>query len=133
MPATTRPARLRLLAAALGALALSACGSSGDGDVVASVRDAAAGHSGAWTDDQLRDAAGEHANVVRATPTDDGGVILVEVGRSGGTKTTKTSPSGKKTTKRTDYEVDCVEVTIDGSSVDGRQYTNESASGRPSC
>ncbi|NHC14584.1 hypothetical protein [Motilibacter deserti] len=134
MPAPARSPRLRLLATTvMGALALTACGGSADEDVVALVQKAAAGHSGAWTDDQLRAAAGDDANVVRTQPTDGGGVILVELGRSGGTKKTKTTSSGKKKTTRSDYEVDCVEVTIDGTSVGGREYTSESSSGRPNC
>ena len=130
----TRRPRLHLLCTAVGlAVALTACGGTEDADVVASVEKAAAGHSGAWTEDQLRAAAGDDANVVRTTARSDGGVILVEVGRSGGTKKTKTTSSGKKKTTRSGYEVDCLEVTIDGTSVDGREYTEQSSSGRPSC
>ena len=124
------PVNTEHMVSVFGAVALTACGSGSDDDLLATVKQAAAGHSGAWTDDQLRAAAGEDANVVYATQTESDGVIRVELDRSGGTKT-KPSSSGKKKTTRSDYEVDCVEVTIDGGAVDGREYSEESSLGRP--
>ena len=140
-----RPARLLAVAVLPLAVALSACGAN-PGEVTASVRAAAATHTGPWTDADRRAATGEFSHrVVDTEVLPDGGIVVVELSSSSTSSkrsSSRRSPSSPASSSRSKtYKVRCLTVTIDDSArgaegaaaVTSDTYSVESRSTFPGC
>ncbi|WP_370246817.1 hypothetical protein [Nocardioides sp.] len=125
-----RPHRHRAVPSTLAAVVLAglaaACSPSAD-DIAEEMRGPVGDHTGNWTEDQLRAAAGKFgddiAGVDLATDGSGGTVYFETGGHDDGDRKGSTKVGDKRrTTYYDDYEVECVAITVDGTDLTERSF-----------